>query len=483
MLETERTHDLTAGLDRLLRLPLSTTERELFVSGIDLAVRLTRSTIGYLHYVNDDQSSIELGVWSTSTNDFCDVIASRHYPLEVAGLWADTFRTRSPQVCNDYAAAEGRRGLPDGHAPVLRHLGVPVVEPDIVPASPDQPVVRGRVRLLLGVGNSERPYDADDVEVAQRIADDVWLVTRRLREHRAAVQHLALMRRTSGEDGVGTWEWDPETDHVGWDAKALTMLRVRSAGRRDGWAPLLSRIDEESRETLREELSVASAPEAFLVDVRSADDVPRSLRLIGSWIARPTGHGHLLQGALIDTSRNDELRRATYRAEHDALTGLLNRDGLERELVRRAANGRHREGDGFAVLFLDLDDFKAVNDTHGHLVGDQVLTEAARRLTGCCRMSDAVARFGGDEFVVVQGGGPSDDDVAALAAKIRRAFVAPFTTDELSLPVGVSIGAAQSATSLPGVSAMIRRADTALFAAKRRGSGFVLAGSGDGAGI
>lgn len=129
----------------LLSWPLDSPEVNLLNRGIDLAVELTDSKIGYVHYVNSDQDSIELCTWSTSTAGYCTATYDRHYPISKAGIWADSARLRTPQVNNDYLAEPERRGVPQGHADVVRHLGVPVLEGDMV-------------RLLLGVGNADQPY-------------------------------------------------------------------------------------------------------------------------------------------------------------------------------------------------------------------------------------------------------------------------------------------------------------------------------------
>ena len=121
-----------------------------------------------------------------------------------------------------------------------------------------------------------------------------------------------------------------------------------------------------------------------------------------------------------------EQARLSFEAVHDALTGLPNRklffDRLSHALARSA-----RHGFGTAVLFIDVDDFKSVNDTHGHLVGDQLLTAIARRLTERVRAMDTVARLGGDEFVVLYEDLVSPgDDTELLVERIESAFRSPF---------------------------------------------------------
>ncbi|MCC8987567.1 MAG: PAS domain-containing protein, partial [Candidatus Contendobacter sp.] len=149
-------------------------ERELLQRGIEEAVRLTGSEIGYLHFVNDDQETIQLYTWSADTLKHCTAVYESHYPISMAGVWADTARRRGPVVHNDYQNLPDRRGYPAGHAHLVRHLGVPVVEGD-------------QVRIMLGVGNKPTNYDQSDEHELQLIGDDLWRIVMRRRIEAALV--------------------------------------------------------------------------------------------------------------------------------------------------------------------------------------------------------------------------------------------------------------------------------------------------------
>ncbi len=157
-----------------------------------------------------------------------------------------------------------------------------------------------------------------------------------------------------------------------------------------------------------------------------------------------------------------------FRATHDALTGLWNR-GAIMDLLRRELVRVEREGTLLGVLMADLDHFKNVNDTHGHLAGDEVLREASRRIGAAVRSYDAVGRYGGEEFLVVLAGCDSPDDMLKQAERIRSAVCAsPVTTQEAVIPVTVSMGVASSA-DLDEVEQLLRAADAALYRSKRAG--------------
>ena len=131
--------------------------------------------------------------------------------------------------------------------------------------------------------------------------------------------------------------------------------------------------------------------------------------------------------------------RVEYLAYHDGLSGLPNR-GLFSKLLTRSIKMAHRHQRRLAVLFLDLDRFKQINDTLGHEAGDQLLQEVARRLQSCLRDSDTVARLGGDEFVVLLPELESGEYAAVVAQKIRSALEQPFSLLGQDIRVTASVG-------------------------------------------
>ncbi len=157
-------------------------------------------------------------------------------------------------------------------------------------------------------------------------------------------------------------------------------------------------------------------------------------------------------------------------AHHDALTGLPNRFNLHERMDQGIAFAR-RYGKRMAVLLIDLDHFKAINDTLGHNVGDQLLVHVARRLEQSVRDSDIVARLGGDEFVVVLSGIETDTDVADIAGKIVVELAAPYSIAGKELRTAPSIGINLYPEDATEISDLIRNADIAMYHAKSRGRG------------
>jgi diguanylate cyclase (GGDEF)-like protein/PAS domain S-box-containing protein len=179
--------------------------------------------------------------------------------------------------------------------------------------------------------------------------------------------------------------------------------------------------------------------------------------------------GRVSQGLLIDTTDHKRMEaQLLHDALHDPLTGLANRV-LFREHLERALQRRRRRGSHVAVLFLDLDDFKVVNDSLGHRAGDRLLVEVARRLSGAIRAGDIAARQGGDEFTVllesVHGVADAAESAERLATELRR----PIELDGRSMVVGVSVGIALSSGRDTGADDLLAHADAAMYAAKGDG--------------
>ena len=187
--------------------------------------------------------------------------------------------------------------------------------------------------------------------------------------------------------------------------------------------------------------------------------------------------GHRVsQGLLIDITDRKRLEsKLIHDALHDPLTGLANRvllrDHLERALARQA-----RTGGAVALLFVDLDDFKRINDSYGHAAGDQILVQLAGRLVGAVRAEDVVGRQSGDEFAVLLGQVRSDDEAIASAERILGELRRPIQLGARSIVVGGSIGIAlTSERGAPETGAaaeeLLTQADAAMYAAKADGKG------------
>ncbi|MFN3233458.1 MAG: diguanylate cyclase domain-containing protein [Alphaproteobacteria bacterium] len=161
------------------------------------------------------------------------------------------------------------------------------------------------------------------------------------------------------------------------------------------------------------------------------------------------------------------------RASVDKLTGLPNRSHF-RSLTGKALQSAKRSGEQMALLFIDLDGFKQVNDTHGHAAGDTVLQEIALRLTRSVRESDIVCRLGGDEFAVSLTETETREDARIAARRIIDFLAVPYYVEDRMVELGASIGIAMSAEDANDIDTLLRRADQAMYAAKESGGNSVL---------
>ena len=176
---------------------------------------------------------------------------------------------------------------------------------------------------------------------------------------------------------------------------------------------------------------------------------------------------YLLNAQALQDAR-DVSDRFRHSASHDALTGLPNRLLLEQRLEHAARRGRRSHGTA-AVLFADIDQFKAVNDTHGQFVGDALLVAVAHRLSGVLRPGDTLARLSGDEFVILCEDLADAADAQLLATRIQASLAEPFRLRSLTVRVTASVGIAFAGPGEMITDQLVRDADMAMYEAKRTG--------------
>jgi diguanylate cyclase (GGDEF)-like protein/PAS domain S-box-containing protein len=204
--------------------------------------------------------------------------------------------------------------------------------------------------------------------------------------------------------------------------------------------------------------------------VRHADGSWRFLQsVVTNLIHEPSVGGLVLNSRDITDQKTleDQLR---HQAFHDQLTGLANR-ALFVEHLDQALRRQSRMGGGLAVLFIDLDEFKAVNDLHGHTLGDELLRQAAERLRTTLRTADAIARIGGDEFAALFEGVGLGLDASAAAERVIESFAQPFLIESLEVFVTASMGMALNDSGTESAEDLIRNADLAMYAAKTANKG------------
>ncbi len=203
--------------------------------------------------------------------------------------------------------------------------------------------------------------------------------------------------------------------------------------------------------------------------IRAADGGQRWVWNRGTGVFAEDGRLLSIEGFAADiTAHKADQARLQYLAHHDVLTGLANRPLFEDHLDRSLSRAR-RYGGTVSLLFIDLDNFKEINDSWGHATGDRVLQAVAERLVGYNRTSDLIARLGGDEFAIVLDGRETAEDAAQFARRLLDELAEPFTVDDKQAMVTASIGIAVFPQDGDDVSTLLKNADAAMYSAKDTG--------------
>jgi len=274
--------------------------------------------------------------------------------------------------------------------------------------------------------------------------------------------------------GAGLWDWDLMEDRIYFSPRWKEMLGHSDEEIGSSPAEWLSRVHPEDREALEDALleHVAGASAHFENEHRilHRNGTYPWMLVRGTVVRDEQGDAYRMAGSQIEvTERKLAEEQLRHAALHDSLTGLPNRT-LFSETLERAFERRRREPDyGFAVLFLDLDRFKLVNDSLGHLAGDRVLEAAGRRLRGCLRAGDAVARLAGDEFTIFLDRVADVTSAVQVAERIQAALGDPMDVDGQEVVLSAGVGIVLSDARYETAEEILRDADIAMYRTKEDG--------------
>ncbi len=355
-------------------------------------------------------------------------------------------------------------------------------------------------RLLL----LRKPFDPAEVCQLACALTEKWHLARRahlkLEQLRGMVEeqtrHLEQANRSLAESEAryalaaegandGLWDWNLTTGRVFYSPRWRALLGIPIEGPLgDGLEAFFDLVHPEDLPTLRAAFADLRDGAADQVSaeyrIRHTDGQHRWMLCRGAVTRRPDGQPTRAAGSQTDiTNRKMAETQLRHEALHDALTGLPNRVLLNERIQRCLARQRRDPAFRFVVMFIDLDRFKVINDSLGHVIGDALLVAVSERLSSCLRETDTlaavdaqgVARLGGDEFVVLLEGVRQDADALRVAERLLERVAEPVVLSGHTVHVSLSIGVAIGHSGYERVEDIIRDADTALYRAKGGGRG------------
>jgi diguanylate cyclase (GGDEF)-like protein/PAS domain S-box-containing protein len=315
-------------------------------------------------------------------------------------------------------------------------------------------------------------FDQEALELARTLASLLHLSLDRTIAYDGAERATRQLIEAQKIAQLGSWSLSLSTGALSWSAQMFDIHGLGAANVEPTYDSYLAAVHEEDREL------AASRVQQALVDHTGMDSKYRIVRPNGDvrWlnsIARISfddlGNPTAMFGTCQDITERREMElQLSHQALHDDLTGLPNR-ALFVERLDAAVSNAHALGSAVAVLFIDLDRFKIINDSLGHETGDEVLLALAERLTSVKRPHDLVARFGGDEFVVMCPRIHDGDEALDVAARAQESIRRPISLRGSDLVVTVSVGVALSTVSGADSTSLLRDADAAMYRAKRDG--------------
>ena len=318
-------------------------------------------------------------------------------------------------------------------------------------------------------------YTFRDVELLTSVADQIALAIERKRAEDALVRSQERFELVSRATSDAVWDWNLSTNDIWWNEGFQKLFGYDPESIGAGLDSWIGRLHPEDSERVVHDIHRhiedrktywsdeyrflrADGTYAFVIDrgyaVYDADNTP--VRMLGS---------------MMDVTERKSLEdQLTHQALHDPLTNIANR-ALFKNRVDHALTKLARSNTTLAVLFLDLDNFKSINDSLGHAVGDKLLVSVAERLQDCLREADTAARLGGDEFAVLVESMYRPDEAVMIAERILSVFRHPFVIDGREIHVGTSIGIAVSSPVALASEDLLRNADLAMYLAKSQGKG------------
>ncbi len=333
-------------------------------------------------------------------------------------------------------------------------------------------------KVYLGRLEDEQRYGHQIAELHHQTLDALSAAQRSEAKLLDAVESLRqseeryALAASGANDGL--WDWDLANNQIYFSPRWKAMLGFGDEDISNSPTEWFDRVHADDIATLRTAIGAHLAGRTHHLEheYRLSDKrgTFRWMLCRGLVVRDAAGQALRMAGSQTDvTDRRLAQNRLEHQARHDALTELPNRALFMEELQRSLARTKRRPSMQFAVVFIDIDRFKVVNDSLGHVVGDQLLSEIAGRMRGCLRAGDVIARLGGDEFTILLDDIAGVDDATFVAQRIQWALRDPFRIGGEDIVVTASIGIAVGTSGYDRPEELLRDADTAMYRAKAHG--------------
>jgi diguanylate cyclase (GGDEF)-like protein/PAS domain S-box-containing protein len=324
--------------------------------------------------------------------------------------------------------------------------------------------------ILMSASLDAEKADADLTRQAAELRTAYETEMALLEEVRISEERHALAAEAARD---ALWDWDIAGGTVFYSSRWKAMLGYRDNEVGTAPAEWLGRIHPDDAPAVQEQLDRALTGVEQYVEVehrlRAAGGEDRWIACSGRTVTDDHGRPVRLVGSITDvTVRRLLQEQLVQEALYDGLTGLAKATLFHDRLGQAMELTRRRPGHRFAVVFVDLDGFKAVNDDLGHTAGDRLLASVARRLEESLRRNDTAARLGGDEFAVLLSDVGRDQELELIVDRLRELITAPHQVGDVTATVGAAIGFAVSDERYATPEEMLHAADTAMYREKRR---------------
>ena len=418
------------------------------------ALRLTESQYGYFYLYDEKEKEFVLNSWTKGVLEECSITEKRTMNhLDQTGLWGEVVRQRKPIVINDFDQIDRlKKGYPEGHVPLKRYLSIPVMI--------DQKIV-----AVVGMANKEGEYDENDVYELTLLMSNAWNAV----ERREAQERLALERNKylqtliSIGDGVMVVDLEGRIEMLNKVAQKLTGWPFEDA-KGQYYKDVFHLSHEQKKRKINDPIEDVMKTDAIqeLGNHAVLTSVDGQRYLLEDSAAPIKDENGITVGIVLIfrdvTDKKEQLKRIEYLSYHDPLTGLYNRRFFENEL-RRLDNARNLP---LSIVMGDINGLKLANDIYGHNFGDELLERIADVFRRVCRTDDIVARWGGDEFVLLLT--KTDMEVAEnIIVRVKEEFA----KEQIKAIKGsISMGADTKCRKSDSIEEVLNRAEERMYSRK-----------------